>query len=107
MGISTVQSYCGAQIFEAIGLNRELIGRYLPGRRRAWRESASARSAKKRLRRHHVAYEPAAIRQLDFGGEIHYRIQGEHHNWNPETIYKLQHASARTIRRPMPNLLRS
>ena len=31
--------------------------------------------------------------QLDFGGEIHYRIQGEHHNWNPETIYKLQHAS--------------
>ena len=33
------------------------------------------------------------IRQLDFGGEIHYRIQGEHHNWNPDTIYKLQHAS--------------
>ena len=32
-------------------------------------------------------------RQLDFGGEIHYRIQGEHHNWNPDTIYKLQHAS--------------
>ena len=45
------------------------------------------------LRRHRVAYEPAAIRQLDFGGEIHYRIQGEHHNWNPDTIYKLQHAS--------------
>src|SRR4026208_1526496 len=44
-------------------------------------------------RRHRVAYEPAAIRQLDFGGEIHYRIQSEHHNWNPDTIYKLQHAS--------------
>ena len=43
------------------------------------------------LRRHRVAYEPAAIRQLDFGGD--YRIQGEHHNWNPDTIYKLQHAS--------------
>ena len=45
------------------------------------------------LRRHRVAYEPTPIRQLDFGGEIHYRIQGEHHNWNPDTIYKLQHAT--------------
>ena len=43
-------------------------------------------------------------RQLDFGGEIHYRIQGEHHNWNPDTIYKLQHATPRrTIRKPSPN----
>jgi glutamate synthase (NADPH/NADH) large chain/glutamate synthase (ferredoxin) len=40
-----------------------------------------------------LAYEPAPIRQLDFGGEIHYRIQGEHHNWNPDTISKLQHAT--------------
>src|SRR3989304_2750363 len=45
------------------------------------------------LRRPRVAYEPVPIRQLDFGGEIHYRVQGEHHNWNPETIYKLQHAT--------------
>ncbi|MBW8065520.1 MAG: glutamate synthase subunit alpha, partial [Nitrospira sp.] len=45
------------------------------------------------LRRHAVAYNPAPIRQLDFGGEVHYRIQSEHHDWNPETIYKLQHAT--------------
>ncbi len=93
MGISTVQSYCGAQIFEAIGLNRELIDRYFtetPSRV----EGVGIRDVgEETLRRHRTAYEPAAIRQLDFGGEIHYRIQGEHHNWNPETIYKLQHAS--------------
>ncbi|BFU90650.1 MAG: glutamate synthase, large subunit [Nitrospira sp.] len=93
MGISTVQSYCGAQIFEAIGLNRELIDRYFtetPSRV----EGVGIRDiGEETLRRHRTAYEPAAIRQLDFGGEIHYRIQGEHHNWNPETIYKLQHAS--------------
>ena len=93
MGISTVQSYCGAQIFEAIGLNHELIDRYFTGTASRVEGSASARSVKKRLRRHRVAYEPTPIRQLDFGGEIHYRIQGEHHNWNPDTIYKLQHAT--------------
>ena len=90
----TVQSYCGAQIFEAIGLNRELdrplFHRDAVAHRRA---SASGRSAKKRCAGIAWPIEPAPIRQLDFGGEIHYRIQGEHHNWNPETIYKLQHAT--------------
>ena len=93
MGISTVQSYCGAQIFEAIGLNRELIERYFTGTPSRVEGVDIRDIGEETLRRHRVAYEPAAIRQLDFGGEIHYRIQGEHHNWNPETIYKLQHAS--------------
>ena len=93
MGISTVQSYCGAQIFEAIGLNRELIDRYFTGTPSRVEGVDIRDIGEETLRRHRVAYEPAAIRQLDFGGEIHYRIQGEHHNWNPETIYKLQHAS--------------
>ena len=93
MGISTVQSYCGAQIFEAIGLNRELIDRYFTGTPSRVEGVGIRELGEEALRRHRVAYEPAAIRQLDFGGEIHYRIQGEHHNWNPETIYKLQHAS--------------
>ena len=93
MGISTVQSYCGAQIFEAIGLNRELIDRYFTGTPSRVEGVGIREIGEETLRRHRVAYEPAAIRQLDFGGEIHYRIQGEHHNWNPETIYKLQHAS--------------
>jgi glutamate synthase (NADPH/NADH) large chain len=93
MGISTVQSYCGAQIFEAIGLNRELIDRYFTETPSRVEGVGIREVGEETLRRHRTAYEPAAIRQLDFGGEIHYRIQGEHHNWNPETIYKLQHAS--------------
>ncbi|GMV49179.1 MAG: Ferredoxin-dependent glutamate synthase 1 [Nitrospirae bacterium] len=93
MGISTVQSYCGAQIFEAIGLNRELIDRYFTGTPSRVEGISIREIGEESLRRHRVAYEPVPIRQLDFGGEIHYRIQGEHHNWNPDTIYKLQHAT--------------
>jgi len=93
MGISTVQSYCGAQIFEAIGLNRDVIGRYFTGTPSRVEGIGIREIGEETLRRHRLAYEPAAIRQLDFGGEIHYRIQGEHHNWNPETIAKLQHAT--------------
>jgi glutamate synthase (NADPH/NADH) large chain/glutamate synthase (ferredoxin) len=93
MGISTVQSYCGAQIFEAIGLNHELVDRYFTGTASRVEGIGIREIGEETLRRHRVAYEPTPIRQLDFGGEIHYRIQGEHHNWNPETIYKLQHAT--------------
>jgi glutamate synthase (NADPH/NADH) large chain/glutamate synthase (ferredoxin) len=93
MGISTVQSYCGAQIFEAIGLNHELIDRYFTGTSSRIEGVGVREIGEETLRRHRTAYEPVPIRQLDFGGEVHYRIQGEHHNWNPETIYKLQHAS--------------
>jgi glutamate synthase (NADPH/NADH) large chain/glutamate synthase (ferredoxin) len=88
-----VQSYCGAQIFEAIGLNHELIGRYFTGTPSRVEGVGIRELGEETLRRHRVAYEPTPIRQLDFGGEIHYRIQGEHHNWNPDTIYKLQHAT--------------
>ncbi|MFO0730870.1 MAG: glutamate synthase large subunit [Nitrospiraceae bacterium] len=93
MGISTVQSYCGAQIFEAIGVSHELIDRYFTGTPSRVEGIGLREIGEESLRRHRVAYEPAPIRQLDFGGEIHYRIQGEHHNWNPDTIYKLQHAT--------------
>ncbi|MCP9462886.1 MAG: glutamate synthase-related protein, partial [Nitrospira sp.] len=89
----TVQSYCGAQIFEAIGLNHELIDRYFTGTASRIEGIGIREIGEETVRRHRVAYEPAPIRQLDFGGEIHYRVQGEHHNWNPETIYKLQHAT--------------
>jgi glutamate synthase (NADPH/NADH) large chain len=93
MGISTVQSYCGAQIFEAIGLNHETVDRYFTGTPSRVEGMGIREIGEETLRRHRLAYEPAPIRQLDFGGEIHYRVQGEHHNWNPETIYKLQHAT--------------
>src|SRR5439155_1313747 len=94
MGISTVQSYCGAQIFEAIGLNHELVDGYFTGTASRIEGIGIREIGEETLRRHKVAYEPAPIRQLDFGGEVHYRVQGEHHNWNPETIYKLQHATS-------------
>ncbi|MGH7232737.1 MAG: glutamate synthase large subunit, partial [Nitrospiraceae bacterium] len=93
MGISTVQSYCGAQIFEAIGLNREIVDRYFTGTPSRIEGIGIREIGEETLRRHVMAYDPAPIRQLDFGGDIHYRVQGEHHNWNPEAIYRLQHAT--------------
>ncbi|MCZ6800327.1 MAG: glutamate synthase large subunit [Nitrospirae bacterium] len=93
MGISTVQSYCGAQIFEALGLSLELVDRYFTGTPSRIEGITIRDIGEETLRRHTTAYKPLAIRQLDFGGEIHYRIQGEHHNWNPDTIFKLQHAT--------------
>ena len=93
MGISTVQSYCGAQIFEALGLNSELIDRYFTGTSSRIEGIGIREIGEETLRRHKLAYKPVPLRQLDFGGEIHYRIQSEHHNWNPEVIYKLQHST--------------
>ncbi|MDX1411969.1 MAG: glutamate synthase central domain-containing protein, partial [Nitrospirales bacterium] len=93
MGISTVQSYCGAQIFEALGLNHELIDRYFTGTSSRIEGIGIREIGEETLRRHEQAYKPVPLRQLDFGGEIHYRIQNEHHNWNPEVIYKLQHST--------------
>ena len=93
MGISTVQSYCGAQIFEAVGLSKKLVDRYFAGTASRVEGIGLHEIGEETLRRHGMAYSPAPIKQLDFGGEIHYRIQSEHHNWNPDTIYKLQHAT--------------
>jgi glutamate synthase (NADPH/NADH) large chain/glutamate synthase (ferredoxin) len=93
MGISTVQSYCGAQIFEAIGLNHDLVDRYFTGTPSRIEGIGIRELGEEVLRRHAAAYKPAPVRALEYGGEYHYRIQGEYHNWNPETIYKLQHAA--------------
>lgn len=93
MGISTVQSYCGAQIFEAIGLNSDLIDRYFTGTASRIEGIGIETLGEETLRRHTLAYHTGPLRQLEFGGEYHFRIQGEYHNWNPETIAKLQHAT--------------
>lgn len=93
MGISTVQSYCGAQIFEAIGLNHDLVERYFTGTPSRIAGIGIRDIGEETLRRHQFAYSPQPIRQLDFGGDIHFRRQGEYHNWNPDTILKLQHAT--------------
>ncbi|MDR4500145.1 MAG: glutamate synthase large subunit [Nitrospirales bacterium] len=93
MGISTLQSYCGAQIFEALGLHQKLVDHYFTGTASRIGGIGIREIGEETLRRHSLAYQPVPVRQLDFGGEIHYRIQGEHHNWNPEVIYKLQHST--------------
>jgi glutamate synthase (NADPH/NADH) large chain len=96
MGISTVQSYCGAQIFEAIGLNSHLINRYFTGTPSRIEGIGLEEIGKETLLRHSYAYaetSPLLGDGLDIGGDYHYRIQGEHHHWNPETIVKLQEAT--------------
>ncbi|MDE3225660.1 MAG: glutamate synthase subunit alpha, partial [Nitrospirota bacterium] len=75
------------------GLNHETVDRYFTGTPSRVEGMGVREIGEETLRRHRLAYEPAPVRQLEFGGEIHYRVQGEHHNWNPETIYKLQHAT--------------
>jgi glutamate synthase (ferredoxin) len=93
MGISTVQSYCGAQIFEAVGINQDVIDRYFTGTASRIGGLSLREISEEVLARHAFAYRPATLHALEIGGEYHYRIQGEHHNWNPETIFKLQHAT--------------
>ncbi|MGQ0649604.1 MAG: glutamate synthase central domain-containing protein, partial [Gemmatimonadaceae bacterium] len=99
MGISTIQSYCGAQVFEAIGLGPHLVERYFTGTASRIGGIEIGDVAEEALRRHADAFRPTrSPDRLDLGGRIHYRSQGEHHNWNPVTISTLQHA-ARANRR--------
>ena len=94
MGISTIQSYCGAQVFEAIGLGPRLIDRYFTGTASRIGGIEVAQLAEETLRRHSAAFKrPIPLERLDLGGSYHYRNQGEHHNWNPLTISSLQHAA--------------
>jgi glutamate synthase domain-containing protein 2/glutamate synthase domain-containing protein 3 len=94
MGISTVQSYCGAQIFEAIGLGPALVGQHFPGTASRVGGIEIEQVAEETLRRHGAAFgRVVPITQLDPGGEYHFRSQGERHAWNPRTIATLQHAT--------------
>ncbi|QEH32134.1 Ferredoxin-dependent glutamate synthase 1 [Aquisphaera giovannonii] len=95
MGISTLLSYRGAQVFEAIGLSDELVGRYFPGTPTPIGGIGLEVIAEESLQRMNVAYpeEPGPeLPELDPGGEIMWRRRGEFHMWNPETIRKLQHS---------------
>jgi glutamate synthase domain-containing protein 2/glutamate synthase domain-containing protein 1/glutamate synthase domain-containing protein 3 len=94
MGISTVQSYRGAQIFEAIGLNRELIDRYFTWTASRIEGIGLEQIAADCARRHHFAFEvsPTMDGDLDTGGQYQWRRRGEHHMYNPDTVAKLQHA---------------
>ena len=94
MGISTIQSYCGAQVFEAIGLGPKLVERYFTGTPSRIGGIEIAQLAAETLRRHASAFRaPLPVDGLPLGGTYHYRNQGEHHNWNPLTISTLQHAA--------------
>ncbi|MBV8130876.1 MAG: glutamate synthase large subunit [Planctomycetaceae bacterium] len=95
MGISTLLSYRGAQVFEAIGLSRAVIDEYFPGTPSRIEGIGLEIIAREALQRVEVAYPStpgAELPQLDGGGEVMWRRRGEHHMWNPETIQKLQHA---------------
>ncbi len=94
MGISTLQSYQGAQIFEAIGLNRLIVERYFTGTSSRIEGVSMEVLAREALMKHAFAMEPASDSgpSLRIGGEYQYRILGERHLLNPLTVSKLQHA---------------
>ena len=94
MGISTLRSYHGAQQFEAIGLDRSVIDRYFPGTASRIGGADLDALAQETLRRHQEAFQPRppAALPLDYGGNYHFRQDGQRHLWNPTTVTRLQHA---------------
>jgi glutamate synthase domain-containing protein 2/glutamate synthase domain-containing protein 1/glutamate synthase domain-containing protein 3 len=92
MGISTIQSYCGAQIFEAVGLERMLIDRHFTGTASRIGGVGLDVLAREALDRHARAWPGSHDELLPVGGVYAWRRDGEHHMWNPETIALLQHA---------------
>ena len=97
MGVSTVASYTGAQIFEAIGLGTELIDEYFAGTVSRLGGIGLDEVAAEVAARHATAHpknpEHRAHRKLDLGGEYQWRREGEYHLFNPETVYRLQHST--------------
>ncbi|MGZ4532223.1 MAG: glutamate synthase large subunit [Mycobacteriaceae bacterium] len=97
MGISTLASYTGAQAFEAIGLSEELVGEYFTGVTSRLGGIGLEEIAADITLRHHNAYtdrpEERAHRELEGGGEYQWRREGEYHLFNPDTVFKLQHAT--------------
>ncbi|EAQ35778.1 glutamine amidotransferase, class-II [Nitrobacter sp. Nb-311A] len=94
MGISTYQSYCGAQIFDAVGLKAEFIAKYFAGTHTRIEGVGLAEIAEETVRRHADAFGDLQIYQtaLDVGGEYAYRTRGEDHAWTAESVSNLQHA---------------
>ncbi|MGC5289461.1 glutamate synthase large subunit [Micromonospora sp. DT231] len=96
MGISTVSSYCGAQVFEAVGLDTRLVERYFRGTPSRIGGVGLAGVHTEVAARHALAWPPAgtaASARLEVGGEYQWRREGELHLFNPETVFLLQHAT--------------
>jgi len=94
MGISTLQSYRGAQIFEAVGLSKKVVEKYFTGTPSRIEGIGLDVIAEEVRSRHERAWPRIEVGEpaLDLGGQYHWRVDGEHHMWNPTTISKLQHA---------------
>jgi glutamate synthase (NADPH/NADH) large chain len=95
MGISTYMSYCGAQIFEAIGLNRAIVDKYFSGTPSNVEGVGLFEVAEEAIRLHSQAFsaDPVLLNMLDAGGEYAFRVRGEEHMWTPDAIAKLQHST--------------
>src|SRR5580692_8211069 len=94
MGISTYQSYCGAQIFDAIGLKSEFVAKYSTGTATRIEGVGLSEIAAEAVRRHRDAFSDSPVYRtmLDVGGEYAFRVRGEDHVWNAATVSALQHA---------------
>ena len=95
MGVSTYMSYCGAQLFEAIGLNTETIDKYFTGTASRVEGIGVFEIAQEAIRMHKAAFgdDPVLAGMLDAGGEYAWRVRGEEHMWTPDAIAKLQHST--------------
>ena len=97
MGISTIASYTGAQVFEAIGLAQEVVDEYFVGTTSRLGGIDLDVIAEETLARHHIAYPPGGAipgaKRLPIGGEYQWRRDGEPHLFNPETVFTLQHST--------------
>ena len=94
MGISTYQSYCGAQIFDAVGLKADFVNTYFTGTATRIEGVGVMEIAEEAMQRHHDAFSEAPIYRgmLDVGGEYAVRVRGEDHAWTATTVSTLQHA---------------
>ncbi len=95
MGISTYMSYCGAQIFEAIGINQATIDQYFTNTPSAVEGIGIFEMAEEAIRTHTEAFgdDPVLSNRLETGGEYAWRVRGEEHMWTPDAIAKLQHST--------------
>jgi glutamate synthase (NADPH/NADH) large chain len=94
MGISTYQSYCGAQIFDAVGLTSQFVDKYFTGTATTVEGVGLAEIAEEAVARHRRAYgdDPLYRDMLDVGGDYAFRLRGEDHAWTPQSVARLQHA---------------
>ena len=95
MGVSTYMSYCGAQLFEAIGINSETVAKYFTGTPSRVEGIGIFEMAEEAIRMHKAAFsdDPVLANMLDTGGEYAWRARGEEHMWTPDAIAKLQHST--------------